>query len=146
MATPLTRPVPTPGDLAHAAPLARRAPLEGGSVTAPPFDRRAWERALSATDLPHYAARLLGWGLAHLAGDAGYLPPGTAAADRLGRVCRLTGKQVRMSLQQLQERRLISRPDIRTWQPHDLIRPITLTIPPVDGVCREEPPHTGEPR
>ena len=129
----------TPAVLAEAG-----GPVRTRPTTAAAYDRHRWEKALLAVELPHYAARLLGWGLAHLAGDAGRLAAGATHAERLGQALRLTAMQVRMSLQQLENAGLISRPDIRTWQPTDLIRPITLTLPPVDATPRQEPAHTGE--
>ncbi|OSZ55394.1 hypothetical protein OQI_38770, partial [Streptomyces pharetrae CZA14] len=108
-----------------AAPPAQPAPL-----LPPAYDRHQWEEALLAAPLPHHAARLLGWGLAHLAGPSGYFPPGSAEASSLGRKLRLSPRQVRLSLGQLQTAGLITRPDIHTWQPQSLVRPITLTMPP----------------
>jgi hypothetical protein len=131
------RVTPTPGDLAAA----RRPAMPGHPASPPSFDRHRWEQALLAAELPHHAARLLGWGLPHVAGNAGYLPAGTANAERLARTLRLTGRQVRLSLQQLEEVGLISRPDIHTWQPKDLVRPITLTLP-TTRARGEEPPST----
>lgn len=134
MTEQITRHAPTPLDLAARPAAALTAP-------APVYDRYRWEAALIDADLPHHAARLLGWGLAHLAGEAGYLAPGTAPAGRLARRFRLSGKQIRLSLSQLEHAGLISRPDIHTWRPQDLIRPITLTLPAADD--RQEPPSTG---
>ncbi|MEU6491119.1 hypothetical protein ABZ890_12080 [Streptomyces sp. NPDC046984] len=130
----LTKPTPTPLAIAH------RPAASQHSVT-PSFDRHRWEQTLLAVDLPHHSARVLGFGLAHLAGTSGYLAPGTAHADRLGDTFHLTGKQVRLSLRQLEDRGLITRPDIHTWQPQDLVRPVTLTIP--TAPARTEPPHSG---
>lgn len=139
MTEQLARSAVTPADIA------RRPPLPAALAPRPTlYDRHRWEEALLAAPLEHHAARLLGWGLAHFAGTRGYLPPGTTDAERLSRPLRLSVKQVRMSLRQLQEAGLISRPDMRTWQPKELSRPITLTLPPAaDGGRREEPPHTG---
>lgn len=139
MTESLTRAVPTPGDIAQRKPLpAAPAPQQGT------YDRHQWEQELLAVALPHYAARLLGWGLAHLAGTTGYLPAGTTNTDRMGRQLNLTGRQVRQSLQQLHEAGLISRPDIRTWEPQEKVtRPITLTLPSARLVRREEPESPG---
>ncbi|MFJ4687079.1 hypothetical protein [Streptomyces sp. NPDC088789] len=121
----MTSTVPPPRDLASATapPKPRLDPGPAG------YDRARWERALIAAKLPHHSARILGWGLAHLCGTAGYLPPGAPHADRLAERLRMSPKQVRMSLHQLEQARLISRPDIRTWTPCDLVRPLTLTVP-----------------
>ena len=135
MTEQLTR--PTPAVLAKAG-----GPVRVRSTAAADYDRHRWEKALLAVALPHYAARLLGWGLAHLAGDTGRLATGATHAERLGQALRLSSRQVRMSLQQLENAGLISRPDICTWQPQDLVRPITLILPPVDATPRQEPAHT----
>ncbi|MFJ9381915.1 hypothetical protein [Streptomyces sp. NPDC101455] len=105
------------------------------------YDRHRWEEALLASDMRHDNALLLGWALAHMAGTAGYLPAGTTSADRLAGRSRLNARQVRLSLTQLDRAGLISRPDIRTWEPKELVRPITLTLPA--SSARTEPPHTG---
>ncbi|GGZ80429.1 hypothetical protein ACFOOM_07720 [Streptomyces echinoruber] len=111
----------------------------------PAFDRYRWERALFSAELPHRNARLLGLVLAHYAGPAGYLPAGGMQhAGRLAEIADMTGRQVRMSLYQLERAGLIARPDIATWEPRELVRPITLTLPPAGGAARTEPPHSGE--
>ncbi|MFE6282458.1 hypothetical protein [Streptomyces sp. NPDC057877] len=146
------RPIPTPGDLTArrcGTPLAGapapvcQAPAEPDAAATPLYDRRRWERALLATRLPHQAARLLGWGLAHLADSSGYLPAGGPQnANLLGRTLRMSGKQVRMSLNQLEQAGLITRPDIHTWEPQDVVRPITLTLPAAPA--RPAPPSTAQ--
>lgn len=118
-------------------------PVRTRTTAAAGYDRHRWEEALLATELPHHAARVFGWGLAHLAGDTGRLAGGATHADRLAEALRLTGRQVRLSLQQLETAGLISRPDIHTWQPRHLMRPITLTLP-AEATPRQEPAHTGE--
>ena len=139
MTEQFTRVVPTPGDLALRPE--RHSPPGHGAAS---FGRQQWEEELLAAELPHYAARLLGWGLAHLAGPSGYMPAGTTNTERLGRKVRLTGRQVRMSLTQLEQAGLISRPDIHTWEPQEKItRPITLTLPSARAGRRQDPPHPG---
>ncbi|MEV6544419.1 hypothetical protein [Streptomyces sp. NPDC051665] len=120
----------------------REAPTPAALARPAGYDRHRWEEALLASGLPHDNAVLLGWALAHMAGDAGYLPAGTTSADRLASRSRLNDRQVRFSLTQLDRAGLISRPDIRTWAPKELVRPITLTLPA--SSARTEPPHTGE--
>lgn len=137
MTESLTRAVPTPGDIAHRRPL---------TVAPEPstYDRNRWEEELLAAELPHYAARLLGWGLAHVVGPSGYMAAGTTNTERLGRKLRLSARQVRLSLQQLENAGLISRPDIRTWEPQEKVtRPITLTLPSARAARRQEPESPG---
>ncbi|WP_340382270.1 hypothetical protein U5640_36250 [Streptomyces sp. SS7] len=100
-------------------------------VVREPFDRHAWEAEVIASSL-HRATRHIAFVLAHFAGDTGYLPPGgpqhlellTAATGHNERNCRL-------SLQQLENARFISRPPVGSWKEHR-VRPVTLTMPP-DG-------------
>ncbi|MCH5677853.1 hypothetical protein [Streptomyces gilvus] len=141
MTEPLTRPTVTPAVLAQRKPT---PPAPASRLAA--YDRHAWEEALMAPPLQHHAARLLGWGLAHMAGERGYLPPGTTDTGELARPLRLTGKQVRLSLRQLEQAGLVSRPDIRTWEPKNLLRPISLTLPTAEQLRRQEPPSTSEDR
>lgn len=142
--TQTARAIPTPRDLA-ARPARQAVPLAAAGLqpTAAVYDRHRWEEALSATVLPHYAARLLGWGLAHLADGSGYLPPGSTRTERLGAAAGLSLRQVRMSLGHLQTAGLIVRPDADTWRPQELSRPITLTMPAAltGGAQRTEPAH-----
>ncbi|MFJ2514669.1 hypothetical protein ACIPEL_15245 [Streptomyces griseoviridis] len=128
MTTP-HRPVPAPPR--RAAPLpappaaAARPPAPSGPAG---YDRHRWESALLATRLPHRNAVLLGFALAHLAGDAGYVPAGATGLRRLARYACLTERETRMSLTQLERRQLVERPAADTWEPQDIPRPITLTI------------------
>lgn len=139
MADSLIRPIPTPRVLA-----ARPKPPAPPVPTVPPayagFDRHWWEKALLAAELPHHAARLLGWGLAHLASKDGHLPSGSAQPGQLGRALRLTHRQVLMSLRQLEDAGLIHRPAV-DHRHRAQARPITLTLPPAPA----EPPHSGGP-
>ncbi|GEC02980.1 hypothetical protein SSP24_06350 [Streptomyces spinoverrucosus] len=135
MADALTRPIPTPGDLAAAAH--RRAAAEAPGQR---YDRRVWEQAVMAGDL-HANARLVALILAHHAGDSGYLPAGNVQdARNLTVEAGLRGRYVRLSLTQLEHDGYIARPSIHGWdEPRP--RPVTLTLPPA-GV-RREPPSTG---
>lgn len=143
MTDSLTRPIPSPRDLA-----ARPRPPAAPPVVVPPvyeagFNRDWWEKALLAAELPHHAARLLGWGLAHLASKDGCLPPHSSQPKDLGRELRLTYRQVQLSLRQPQDAGLIHRPTVdRAYRTQ--ARPITLTLPPAD-TARPEPPHPGGP-
>ncbi|MFI5995889.1 hypothetical protein ACIBAC_29065 [Streptomyces sp. NPDC051362] len=93
------------------------------------YDRHRWEEALLAAELHHHNTLLLGWSLAHLAGAQGYLPAGSTHIDRLAKRAHLTSKAVRLSLSILMRAGLVTRPDISTWEPRELTRPITLTMP-----------------
>lgn len=120
--------------------LTRPTPLD----LAPPsaYDRARWEAAVLAGDLPH-TARLVALLLAHLAGTRGELPAGGMHnAERLADLCRLPRKQTRIPLNVLEKTGHFSRPSIHTWEERDVLRPITLTMPPRTGV-RQEPPHPG---
>jgi hypothetical protein len=123
-----TRPVPTPATIA----LPRRG-----------FDRDRWVSAVLYSNLTRHD-RLLALVLAHHAGVLGELPAGGDAqqAGHLARDMRLDAKRVRDALKALELAGWIRRPDIRTWQRKDLIRPITLTIP--SPAAQTEPAHTGE--
>ncbi|MET8826554.1 hypothetical protein ABZX40_36480 [Streptomyces sp. NPDC004610] len=122
-------PTPTPRDMA-AAP--RRAPAQAPAPAPVPagYDRHRWEQALIATPLPHSSARLLAWGLAHLAGDSGRLAAGTTDARRLADRLGVPHKHLGLNLWQLERAGLIHRPAENTWQPRHMGRPVTLTIPP----------------
>jgi hypothetical protein len=105
-----------------------------GTMRVPPrpetaYNRHRWEQALIATPVPHHNALLLGWALAHVAGDAGYVAPGAGDAASLAGPARLTPKQVRLFLRQLEKAGLISRPDIHTWQSREVVRPLWLILP-----------------
>lgn len=120
MTTPTTRPIPTPGDLAAAH---RPAPSSS-------YDRHRWEAALLAASYLHRNARLLGLVLAHHAGASGHLPAGGVQhAGRLADEAGMSAKSARLSLHHLEMAGFIRRPDLATWQPKPLVRPITLTVP-----------------
>ncbi|MBD0837393.1 hypothetical protein [Streptomyces sp. TRM68416] len=142
MTQPSTGAVPTPRDLATALRRPGAAPAPAPAAPASPFDRHRWEQALIATPLPHHAARMLGWGLAHVAGTTGHLGP--QEKGHLARTLRLSPKQIRLSLVQLEAAGLIRRPDVHTWQADGLTRPITLTLPA--AAARRVPPSTGQAR
>lgn len=104
------------------------------------YDRHRWESVVIASDL-HRGSRLVALTLAHYAGDAGYLPPGGIQhPDVLAAATNLSTKNIRLSINQLQARGLIRRPDIATWT-HEAVRPITLTLP---RSARREPANTSE--
>jgi hypothetical protein len=118
-----TRAIPTPAALA--APLA--------------FDRFRWEEDVLSGELP-FNARLVALVLAHCADAAGYLPAdGPQNAHRVAERARLSAKQARVSLHQLEMAGYIRRPDIHTWQPRQIVRPVTLTRPA--PATRTEPAH-----
>lgn len=120
MTAPATRPIPTPADLA-AAPRAAAAPA---------YDRHRWERALLGATYLHRNARLLGMVLAHHAGKSGHLPAGGIQhAGRLADEAGMTPKATRVSLYHLEVAGFIARPDLATWEPKAMVRPITLTVP-----------------
>lgn len=127
------RHVPTPAALAPARPAA------AGPGRA--FDRHRWEEALIASPVPHHNAVLLGWSLAHAANASGYLPSSITGPSNLARRSRLNKHQAAISLQQLEKRGLIRRPDPHTWPDKTLPRPITLTLPGHGEST--EPPSSG---
>ncbi|MFD5468861.1 hypothetical protein [Streptomyces sp. NPDC127105] len=140
--TPPTRTAPTPAALANARPKPATAPSAARPEDAGAYDRHRWEQALLAADLPHSNARLLGLVLAHLAGPGGYMPAGGMQhAGRLAATARMTARQTRISLHYLQVARLIYRPDISDWPATDVVRPITLTMPP--AAAAHQPPGDG---
>jgi len=124
--------------------LTRPTPL--ALATAPPaYDRARWGDAVLSGSL-HPNARLLALVLAHLAGPSGSLPAGGShGAQRLAPQAGISERLTRISLNVLENEGYLTRPDIHTWQPEELLRPITLTLPSRAG-AREEPPHTGESR
>lgn len=125
MSTATPRVIPTPAAL---APPPR-----------PAFDRDRWEEDVLSSDL-HPNARLVALTLAHCAGTSGYLPAdGPQNAHRLAERARLSAKQARISLHQLEMAGYIRRPDIHTWQPRQVVRPVTL-VRPVKAT-RSEPAH-----
>lgn len=115
------------------------------AALAPPrtYDRARWESAVLGSDL-HRNSRAIAFVLAHLADADGNLPAGGVQhAGRLAHLARITAKQARMSLTQLEARHFITRPDIHTWVPQgDVVRPISLSMP---GPAARRPAesHTG---
>lgn len=141
-----SRTVPTPATVAAAAASHCGAPVPGGHCTAPApvpdtdtaaavpvraaYDRHAWEAAVLASGM-HRNTRIIAFVLAHLAGDAGYLPAGGAhSVGRLTHLARITPKQVRLALQQLTNWHYLERPDTRDWPAVHEVRPVSLTVPP----------------
>lgn len=105
----------------------------------PLFSRSTWERALLASTLPPNT-KLVGLALAHLAGDAGYIPPSRIhGTRRMASLASLPPKVVSGSKKRLEGEGFFERPSDEDWTADDC-RPITLTLPPE----RQEPPHTGE--
>lgn len=143
------------------APAAPRcgAPVPGGHCTAPvappataaaaavvrgPYERHVWEAEVMASSL-HRATRHIAHVLAHFGGVAGYLPAG--GPQHLERLTAVTGhneKNCRLSLQQLENARLIWRPPVATWREHQ-VRPITLTMPPSGFHYQPAGPRRTEP-
>lgn len=139
MTESLTRPIPTPADLAVAH---RRA--TAADVPPEPYDRDAWEEAVFGSDL-HMPTRLIALLLAHHAGAAGYIPAGgPQTAGRLARESGVSPKATRLALTKLEADGYVRRPDIHTWKARE-VRPVTLAVP-APGGARTEPPSTGEPR
>jgi hypothetical protein len=136
----LTRPVPTPGDLA----IAHRPPAAASPALVPSYDRRAWESAVFASAL-HMPTRLIALLLAHHADASGHIPAsGPQSAGRLARESGVSPKATRLALTKLELDGYIRRPDIHTWKARE-VRPITLALP-ASAAARTEPPHTGQPR
>lgn len=151
MTESLTRPVPTPSDVAPppARPVPTPASLGRGrpgpaavAAAMRSYDRHRWEEALIAAGLPHHNAVMLGWSLAHAANSAGYLPSSITGPANLGRRSQLNKHQVQFSITQLERAGLIRRPDPHTWPDKTLPRPITLTVPGGQS-SPEPPPSTG---
>lgn len=121
-----TRTVPTPAAL---------APPRGT------YDRHRWEAAVLASTLQRHT-RQLALTLAHYAGPSGQLPAGGQHdAGHLSLAMALDAKRVRLALTELEQAGWLYRPDIHTWQPRHMLRPITLTFPA--GRSDQQPPHTG---
>ena len=138
----LARPVPTPGDLT----IAHRQVAPTNPVPEPvgAYDRHRWEQAVLASEL-HRNTRIAAFVLAHHADEFGVLHAGgVQSASRLAHLARITPKQARLALQQLENWHFTERPDLRDWPPSNPVRPVALTLPPLP--VRTEPPHTGEPR
>lgn len=122
--------------------LARPTPLDLARDPAA-YDRGRWEAAVLSRGLDRYA-RLLALVLAHRAGPGGVLPAGgTHGAERLAALAGVSGRLVRISLTELETGGFLTRPDIHTWHPTRMLRPITLTMP--SAAVRQEPPHPDGP-
>ena len=125
MTEPITRAIPTPAVLAQ-----------------PLFDRARWEDDVFSSELPANA-RLIALALAYCAAPSGHLPAGGPQnANRLAERTRLSPKQARVGLHQLDMAGFIRRPSIHTWQYTDVVRPVTLVRP--DKATRSEPAHPSE--
>lgn len=123
-----------------------RTPQEAAPATAAaapePYTRQAWERSIMLSNL-HRGTRHVALVLSHYADAQGELPEGgvqDVAAMELA--TGLSGRNVRLSVAQLERRGWLRRPDIRDWPAGRGVRPVTLTMPP--AAARPEPPHTGE--
>lgn len=145
MTKPLSRPIPTPGDLAiaHRPPAAAtRQVVTARPVDAPPYDRHAWEQALYASEL-HPHDKLVAALLAHHAGPAGHLRPGgPQRPEQLARTAGVSANGARMALAALERDGYLTRPDIHSWTRRQ-VWPITLTLPPAKS--RTEPPSAEDP-
>ncbi|WP_031104311.1 hypothetical protein [Streptomyces sp. NRRL S-146] len=151
MTEPIARAIPSPAVLARAPrppqPQPRPVPVPVPQLrpqpVQEPYDRDRWEDAVFSSEL-HANARLVALALAHRAGVSGYLPiDGPQNAHRLAERTNLSPKQVRISMHLLEEAGFISRPDYDTWQPKELVRPVTL-VRPAPPVTRSEPAHPSE--
>jgi hypothetical protein len=117
------------------------------SPAAPPrprYVRTSWERVLLNSGANH-DHRIVGLVLAHLADAQGELPAGGPhSSAHLAHLSRLQKQRVRASLEALEDRGFMTRPDLGTWtqnpQRNSLVRPITLTLPA--AARRTEPAHT----
>lgn len=139
MTEPITRAIPSPAVLAR-APRPPQPPRP--RLVQEPFHRDRWEDDVFSSEL-HANARLVAMALAHCAGVSGYLPiDGPQNAHRLAERTNLSPKQVRISMHLLEAAGFISRPDYDTWQPKELVRPVTLVRPA--PVTRSEPAHPSE--
>ncbi|HET8969419.1 MAG TPA: hypothetical protein VFN19_00050 [Candidatus Nanopelagicales bacterium] len=123
---------------------ARTIPTPAVLATAPAFDRFRWEQAVLSSHV-HLNARMVALVLAHCAGTAGYLPPdGPQRVGRIAERARLTIRQVRVSLTQLEYAGLISRPDLEAWPLKKVVRPLTLTMPRPRPASPEPNPEEAE--
>ncbi|MBZ6259730.1 hypothetical protein KVH22_29885 [Streptomyces olivaceus] len=108
-----TRAIPTPAAL---------APPEG-------YDRGRWETAVLGSGL-HRNSRVVALVLAHYADADGRLPAGGIQhTGRLVHLAKITPKQARLSITQLETQGFISRPDMATWEAKDVVRPVALVMP-----------------
>lgn len=98
------------------------------------YDRHLWEAAVLASSLQRLG-RQLALTLAHHAGASGQLPAGGRHdAGHLAADLRLDTKRTRQTLNELEQAGWIQRPDIHTWEPRQMLRPITLTFPADRGM------------
>ncbi|MBD0707371.1 MULTISPECIES: hypothetical protein [unclassified Streptomyces] len=127
--------IPTPADLARLAPRPRPLPPSPSARSATPEEpagaadgpfRALWERGITGSTL-HPNAKLVGYTVAAGADwDTGQLADPRPPVRRLAGRCALTQGQVVTSLNHLEARGWISRPDARVrWGTTE----ITLTIP-----------------
>ncbi|MGW5123007.1 hypothetical protein ACWEQ7_02900 [Streptomyces sp. NPDC004069] len=117
---------PTPAVFArkHPAPPAKARPAMTDQ-----YERHAWETSVLASTL-HRNTRIVAFVLAHRADATGYLPAGGPQhASRLSHLARITPKQARLALQQLENWHYLVRPDLRDWPATEMVRPIRLTVP-----------------
>lgn len=139
----LTRPVPTPGDLAiaHRPPTAAPVP-DTGPEPVTPYGRHRWEEAVLSGDL-YRDARLVALVLAHFADETGFLPEdGVQYIGRLARLTDVNARLVKLALRHLDRGGYLTRPPVAEGEQTQIARPITLTMPLASA--RTEPPHTGE--
>ncbi|MFI7137219.1 hypothetical protein ACIBQ5_05450 [Streptomyces massasporeus] len=142
MTEPITRAIPSPAVLAR-APRPPQPPQPRPRLAQEQYDRDRFENDVLSSEL-HANARLVAMTLAHCAGVSGYLPiDGPQNAHRLAERTNLSPKQIRISMHLLEEAGFISRPDYGTWQPKELVRPVTL-VRPAPAVTRSEPAHPSE--
>jgi hypothetical protein len=124
----LTRPVPTPRDIAAqaAVPACQAPATPAGSGPTRRFDRHTWEQAIRYSTLHPYS-RLLAMMLAHYADGRGHIPSGEVlVAPRLAKVCGIPVQDVHISLNVLYRERYIDRGEAGGHTP----RSVTLTLPP----------------
>ncbi|HET9382561.1 MAG TPA: hypothetical protein VFP69_17260 [Streptomyces sp.] len=129
-----TTAVPTPAALAVPKP-----------PPAPAFDRHRWTEAVLSSRI-HPNAKLTALVLAHCVDTAGHLPAGgrQQQAERMATRTSLSPSQVRISLKVLEMRGFIERPCLDTWTPQQLVRPVTLRIPPAAAGPASAPRPPGD--
>lgn len=140
--TPLTRPVPTPRDLAPRTAVAADAPAPSDAPPsdAPPYDRHTWEQAVRFSEL-RPDARLVAMMLAHYARPTGIVSGDVLIVGRMAKACGLRpDDRVRGALSVLERRGYLTRPPAQLAPSGYACRPrpVTLTLPP-----SYRPPHPG---
>lgn len=89
----------------------------------------------------HANVRLVALVLAHCTPTTGQLPPdGPQRPQRIAERTRLTARQVRVSLTQLESDGFISRPALDEWSDRRMVRPLRLTMPQPRPVSPEPDP------